>query len=122
MDYGKMAATFVNISSGRAVRVVAREESRAIAKSLYPQMDDKYAAQIEAYKIMHDESLFEVVEVSVEIKPEDMPGRPLCRVQCSTCGEYIQDMREVRRAGKVFCRSCAGDNYYSVKAATENTE
>ncbi len=118
MDYGKMAATFVNISTGRAVRVIAREESRAIADSLCLEMDDKYAAQIEAYKIMPEESLFEAVEVSVEIKPEDMPGRPLCRVQCSSCGEYIQDMREILRAGKIFCRSCADGAYYYVKHTT----
>jgi len=114
VDYGKMAATFVNISTGRAVRVIALDESRDMARSLYPQMTDKYAAQCEAYKVIPDESLFELMDVSVEIRPEDMPGRPLRRVQCSLCGESIQDMREVFRQGKVLCRPCADGTYYTV--------
>ncbi len=32
MDYGKMAATFLNLKTGRAVRVIAREDSREKAK------------------------------------------------------------------------------------------
>lgn len=114
VDYGKMAATFLNISTGRAVRVIAREESRDMAKSLYPEMTDKYAAQCEAYKIIPDESLFDLMDVSVEIRPEDMPGRPLRRIQCSSCGEFIQDMREVSRQGKILCRPCADGTYYTV--------
>jgi formylmethanofuran dehydrogenase subunit E len=114
LDYGKMAATFVNLLSGRAVRVIALDESRHKAKNLFPHLQDKYAAQLEAYKIMPDEELFEVMEVSVEIKPEDMPGRPLRRVQCFSCGEYVQDMREVCREGRTLCRPCADSTYYKI--------
>jgi formylmethanofuran dehydrogenase subunit E len=114
MDYGKLAATFVNVLTGKAVRVVALDDSRDKAKDIFPHIEDKYAAQLEAYKIMPDESLFEVMEVSVEIKPEDMPGRPLRKVQCSSCGEYVQDMREVCREGKILCRSCADSAYYTI--------
>jgi formylmethanofuran dehydrogenase subunit E len=115
MDYGKMAATFVNTLTGRAVRVIALNDSRDKAKNLFPDLEDPHAAQLEAYKIMPDSSLFEVMEVSVEIRPEDMPGRPLYRVQCSSCREYIQDMREIRRNGKILCRPCADSSYYTVK-------
>jgi len=114
MDYGKLAATFVNVVTGKAVRVVALDDSRDKAKDILPHIEDKYAAQLEAYKIMPDEALFEIMEVSVEIKPEDMPGRPLRRVQCSSCGEYVQDMREVCRGGKILCRSCADNAYYTI--------
>ena len=112
IDYGKMAATFVNLKTGRAVRVVAKEESRQKAKEHFPEIKDKYAAQLEAYKIMHDEELFDVMEVHVKINPEDMPGRPLRRRKCDSCGEYVQDSREVCRDGKVLCRPCAGSAYY----------
>ncbi|MBF0506071.1 MAG: TraR/DksA C4-type zinc finger protein [Nitrospirae bacterium] len=121
VDYGKLAATFVNISTGRAVRVIAREESRDMARSLCPHITDKYEAQCEAYKIIPDESLFELMDVSVKIRPEDMPGRPLHRVQCSSCGEFIQDMREVFRNGRVLCRPCADGTYYTVGAGEEGT-
>ena len=112
MDYGKMAATFVHRGTGRAVRVMAKEDSRQKAKEYFPGLDNKTKAQIEAYKVMSEGELFEVREVTVKINPEDMPGRPLSRVKCEGCGEYVQDMREVRKGGRVLCRPCAGRGYY----------
>jgi formylmethanofuran dehydrogenase subunit E len=112
MDYGKMAATFVNLKTGRAVRVIAKDESRQKAKDCFPEITNKFEAQLEAYKIMPDGELFEVMEVHVKISPEDMPGRPLRRIQCDSCGEYVQDLREVYRDEKVLCRPCAGRGYY----------
>ena len=117
MDYGKMAATFANIKTGKAARVVAREDSRDKAKTLFPALEDKYRAQLEAYKIMSDEDLFKVMEVKVALRPEDMPGRPLRRVRCEACGEHVQDMREVYRDGKPLCVSCAEGGYYVVESS-----
>jgi formylmethanofuran dehydrogenase subunit E len=115
LDYGKMAATFLNLESGEAVRVLAREDSREKAKALFPEMGDKYKAQLEAYKVMDDAELFEVAEVLVKVNPEDMPGRPLSRVSCHRCGEHVQDMREVYREGEALCRACADGTYYRKK-------
>lgn len=112
MDYGKMAATYVNLKTGRAVRVIAKEETRGKAKEYFPAIEDKYAAQLEAYKIMSDKELFDIMDVKVKIKAEDMPGRPLKRVQCEKCGEYVQDMREIYKDGKVLCKPCAYGGYY----------
>jgi formylmethanofuran dehydrogenase subunit E len=113
-DYGKMAATFVNLRTGRAARVAAREDSRAKANDVCPNTGNRYAAQTEAYKVMSDQELFTVMDVRVVLNPEDMPGRPLRRVQCSGCGEYVQDMREKIVDGRVFCRPCAEGGYYSL--------
>jgi len=115
MDYGKMAATFMNLNTGNAFRIIAREDSRQKAKGHFPEIENKYAAQLEAYKIMPDETLFNVMEVSVDIRPQDMPGRPLRRVPCDVCGEHVQDMREVHQDGRVLCVPCAGGGYYSIK-------
>lgn len=112
VDYGKMAATFVNLTSGRAVRIVAREDARERAKEYFPGIKNKYAAQIEAYKIMSDEDLFDIMDVKVSLRPEDMPGRPLRRTRCDMCSEYVQDMREIYRDGKVLCKPCADGGYY----------
>lgn len=112
MDYGKMAATFLNLKTGKAVRVIAREDSRQKAKEYFPEIENKYEAQLEAYKIMSDGELFDVMEVHVKVKPEDMPGRPLRRIKCDSCGEYVQDLREVQRNGRVLCRPCADTGYY----------
>jgi formylmethanofuran dehydrogenase subunit E len=115
LDYGKMAATFVNLRTGTAVRISARDDSREKAVQYAAGIDDKYAAQIEAYKIMADRELFEVQQVSVDLRPEDMPGRPRRRLRCEGCGEQVQDMRELRGDGKVLCRACATGGYYRPK-------
>ncbi|SPQ01974.1 Formylmethanofuran dehydrogenase subunit E region [Candidatus Sulfobium mesophilum] len=112
MDYGKMAASFVNIKTGKAVRVIAKEESRQIAKEYFPEIQNKYEAQLEAYKIMSDSDLFDVMEVQVKLNPEDMPGRPLQRIKCDSCGEHVQDFREIYREGRILCRPCADTGYY----------
>ncbi len=113
MDYGKMAATFMNLKTGRAVRVSAKEETRQKARDCFPAVMDKYKAQVDAYKVMSEEELFDVTEVKVSLRREDMPGRPLQRVQCDACKEYIQDAREIRRNGDVLCKACAGESYYT---------
>lgn len=112
VDYGKMAATFVNLRNNQAVRVVALEEARQRALECFPGVQNKYAAQLEAYAILTDEELFRVEDVDISLKPEDMPGRPVRRVRCARCGEYVQDAREVCISGDLLCRACAGGGYY----------
>ncbi len=113
-DYGVMAATFVNLQNNKAIRVTAREESRELSKKYYPQVDNKYDQQLGAYRIMPDDELFLVEDVEVDIPPEDMPGRPLKRVRCESCGDWVQDCREVVRDGKTLCRGCDQGKYYRV--------
>ncbi len=115
VDYGKMAATFFNLSTDRAVRVFAREEAREKAKDYFPEIKDKYQCQLEAYKVMSDEELFLINNVTISIAPEDMPGRPHGRVRCTICDEYVQDKREVLTSGKVLCRACANGRYYGIE-------
>ena len=112
VDLGKMAATYVNLDTGKAVRILAKEEARDKAKNYFPDIEDKYKAQLEAYKIMPDEDLFEWKEVKVDIPKQDMPGRPLQRITCEKCGEYVQDMREMNMGGRLVCRSCGQGSYY----------
>ena len=114
LDFGVMAATFVNLESNRAVRVIAREEARALSESYCPEIMDKYQRQLEAYKVMPLDELFVFQEVRVQLKDCDMPGRPLRRVQCGQCGDWVQDCREQERDGHILCRSCAGDRYYQL--------
>jgi len=116
LDYGIMAATFVNLEDGRGVRITAREEARELADLYCPEIEDKYRRQLEAYRVMPEEELFTVQRVRVAIVPEDMPGRPLRRVQCSCCGDWIQDGREVENGAGLICRPCANGRYYEVIA------
>ena len=114
MDFGIMAATFVNLDTGKAVRVTAREESRESSKKYCPEIENKYQQQLAAYKVMPEEELFAVQEVTVTIPECDMPGRPQRRVQCEQCGDHVQDSRDVEQEGRILCRACAGQRYYQV--------
>ncbi len=111
-DWGKVAATFVDVTSGRAFRIAARESSKALAKSMHPEISDKNQQQMLAYREMADADLFDVQEVRVELPPEEFPGYKGERVICDACGEGINFRREVRREGRVLCRACAGESYY----------
>ena len=113
-DFGIMAATFVNLETNRAVRITALEESRELSKKYYPALANKYQQQLEAYKIMPENELFAIQEVEVDIPQCDMPGRPMRRVCCEQCGDYVQDCREVEQEGTILCRACAGERYYTV--------
>jgi len=112
MDYGKCACTFVDTSTGRAIRISAREEARENMWGYIPFGLDKETAQREAYKVMPDDELFVVQEVVIHIPDHDRPGRPVSRVLCAACGEGINDRREIRQNGQVLCRACAQGGYY----------
>jgi formylmethanofuran dehydrogenase subunit E len=117
-DWGKMAATFIDLQSHRAIRVAARESSKALAKSMYPELENKNQQQMRAYQEMADEQLFQTEWVEIELPPEEFPGYKSDRVVCDQCGEGISYHREVQREGKILCRGCAGEKYY--KAAISN--
>lgn len=114
LDYGIMAATFVNLKDGRAVRITAREESRELAGKYNPEIEDKYQQQLSAYRIMPEEELFSIQRVRVEVPDQDLPGRPIRRIQCRQCGDWVQDCREVEQEGKLLCRPCATGRYYTI--------
>lgn len=113
-DWGKMAATFVDLQAERAVRVSAKESSKEAARHLHPELDNKNAQQMLAYREMKDEDLFEFQNVKVEVRPEDLPGFKGQRIVCSKCGEGINFHREIVRGDQILCRACSGDGYYSV--------
>ena len=111
-DWGKVAATFVDVESGRAIRVAAKESSKALARTLHPELADKNQQQMLAYREISNDDLFTTQWVRVELPPEEFPGYKGERVVCDSCGEGINFRREVRRQGKVLCRACAGESYY----------
>jgi formylmethanofuran dehydrogenase subunit E len=111
-DWGKVAATFVNVETGKAVRVAARESSKALAKSMHPEIENKNQQQMLAYREMSDEQLFQAQPVHVELPPEEFPGYKGERIVCAQCGEGINFRREVQLGAKTVCRGCAGERYY----------
>jgi formylmethanofuran dehydrogenase subunit E len=113
-DWGKMAATFIDLQTNKAIRVAATESSKGLAASMHPELDSKNQQQMRAYQEMADEQLFDAQWVKVELPPEEFPGYQGERIVCQQCGEGISYRREVRRGEKILCRACAGDAYYEV--------
>lgn len=113
VDYGKVAATFLNTETNKAVRVVALESSRALADERFGSIANKRERQFRAYSEATDQELFGIEGVAIELSEMDLPGSPRSRVICDSCGEGVNDGREVIRAdGSVACRGCAGETYY----------
>jgi len=114
VDYGKVAATFLNTETNRAVRIVALESSRALADERYSDIADKRTRQFRAYSEATDDELFKTELVSVELSDFDVPGSPRSRVICTVCEEGVNDGREViDENGDVLCRGCYQETYYS---------
>jgi len=109
VDFGKMAATFVNRLQRTAVRLVARDSARALAMEIAPTEADPRRAQAAAYRVMPERDLLRIDRVVIA------PGvldRRRVRVLCQGCGEGVNYEREVRTRGRVLCRACAGEGYY----------
>lgn len=115
VDYGKVAATFLNTETSEAVRVVARDDSRKLADERFGEIPGKKERQLKAYAEASDAELFTVQKVRVSYLPTDAPGRPLKRIACHLCGEGINDGRELEGENGTFvCRSCGSGGYYEV--------
>lgn len=120
VDWGKMAATFIDLqrSVGQyvygGVRVAARETSRDLASSRFPEVLDKNQQQMRAYRELSDGDLFAVEQVEVTLPPNEFPGYKGGRIACSVCGEGINYRREHIVEDRVLCRGCAAPDqrYY----------
>jgi formylmethanofuran dehydrogenase subunit E len=106
-DWGKMAATFVDLASGRGVRVVALENSRQLASRAYPHLDSPKMQQMQAYRELPDADLFRVQRVRVAVDAADLPGYKAERIACARCGEGVNFGRFVELDGRKVCQSCA---------------
>ena len=113
-DWGKVAATFVDLQTQRAIRLAAKESSRELARARFPEIPDKKQQQMAAYRQLATEDLFEEMWVEVELLPEELPGYRGGWIVCEECGEGINFKREGERDGRRLCRACAGETYYRI--------
>lgn len=123
-DWGKMAATFVDLGSPlsvdgdtpvyKAVRIAALESSKQRARELYPEIENKNQQQMAAYRGMAKEDLFREQWVRVAIHAREMPGYKSARMTCAECGEGINYDREIVRESRTLCAGCASpeSRYY----------
>ncbi len=122
-DWGKMAATFVDVGTQArpseawtghpAIRIAAKESSKALARAMHPEIESKNQQQMLAYREMAEDDLFTKQWVKVELPAEEFPGYKGERIVCAECGEGINFRREVLRDGQLLCRACSGERYYS---------
>jgi formylmethanofuran dehydrogenase subunit E len=113
-DWGKMAATFIDLPSDRALRIAARESSKDLARALYPEIENKNQQQMLAYRELSDANLFTEEWVRVTLLPKEFPGYKGDRLACAKCGEGINYDRFVQRDGQRLCHACANpeERYY----------
>ena len=109
-DMGKMAATFADLKTGRAVRVAARESANQSAREMSPSLTKEEALE-RAYSVLQDDDVFTRRLVNVSLAPEDIPGYAAPRVMCDDCEESIAFGRELIEGQRTLCRSCGGDGY-----------
>lgn len=112
MGYGKFAATFVNIRTGEAIRLIDSDANKKDKESKYK--DETTEERMERISKTPAEELYEVQKVKVKIDPNDLPGKPNEIEKCNVCGEIVMDGKHLIRSGKPICKSCAEGSYYQI--------
>jgi formylmethanofuran dehydrogenase subunit E len=113
VDLGLLAATFLELPSGRAVRLVSRDDARRRAADYAPEVTGDHARQTAAYRVMPDAELFDASWVEVDRSRFLAPGERPPKVACAGCGVLVRS-GQVRRgpAGEALCAPCAGQAYF----------
>lgn len=112
-DYGKVAATFVDVATEEALRVAPRPDVRQRALAYAPGEPRHYFAQLRGYQVMPEDELLTVEPVQLLRSIRQIVSRPGVRVTCAGCGEEIMNEREIIVEGLPYCRTCAHGGYYA---------
>ena len=112
-DYGKVAATFVNIATEEAVRVTPHLDVRERAIEYAPGEDRRYFIMLEGYQRMPTKELLSFQSVHLNQAIGKIISRPGIRTKCGQCGEEIINEREISKDGEILCKPCSGSSYYS---------
>jgi formylmethanofuran dehydrogenase subunit E len=112
LDFGKVAATFVDTYTEKTIRIVPHPEVRTIAVKYAPDSRNAWEAMLLGYQVMCASELFNVQQVELDKPLSQIISRPGMKAKCEICGEEIINGREVVTNGIVLCASCAGESYY----------
>jgi formylmethanofuran dehydrogenase subunit E len=116
-DYGKVAATFIDVKFHHAVRIFPKPDIRSRAWEYAPHETCAYDAQLLGYQIMPNEELLSTQDISLNFNLENLISVGGVRTICDNCGEEIINHREVINPFGVFCKTCAGESYYQLEVA-----
>jgi formylmethanofuran dehydrogenase subunit E len=111
MDFGKVAATFVDTFTGAAIRIWPHPASRLRAVASAPDAPDRWHAQLVGYQRLPAEEILVAKAVELTVDLAAIISRNGLRTGCAVCGEEISNGREVVRHGQELCRACAGEAY-----------
>ena len=111
-DYGKIAATFVDVETERTLRIAPQPDLRHRAFSYADGESRHYFAQLQAYQSMPDDELLTIQPIILTTPVQEIVSRAGVRVNCDACGEEIINEREVLLHGRVLCRACGWGGYY----------
>ena len=121
-DYGKFIATFVDMATGRAIRVSARDDKLDSCPGFWTWLENTIEqnenntsdqekkdieAAVEKLSKMSEKELLKIEEVKIEVPENDIPGFPQYITICSICGEHVIDQKEFVIGGEIICESCA---------------
>lgn len=112
VDYGKTAATFVDMDTETAVRLFPLPHIRELAQEYVPEARNRWQGYLLGYQQLPAEQMFGIQSVALTQAISEIVSRAGVRVNCDVCGEEIINEREVIREGAVLCQSCAGRSYY----------
>lgn len=108
-DWGRFAASFVRLPAGKGVRLAQRDGtySQIAARLEEAGLDlhdrDQAAPVFLAFPL---EAHFAVQSVTLTFAQEDLPGKPMIKVNCASCGETVMDGRHLLVDGRPWCRPC----------------
>ncbi len=106
VDYGRMAATFINLKVDAAWRVSLKPRDSA---------NDSGEDAKEFLLTVPDDELLLWKKVKVSLKQEELPGKPLRTVRCVKCGEKVFDGKDAAdpvTGDGPLCRACLKGAYY----------
>lgn len=118
LDYGKLAATFVDTQTERAIRIKPHPEGRSRAQNAFPEYDS-WQSQLEGYQILGDDELFIIEPVQLTVSLKEIISQPGLRVNCERCNEEISNDRQVVKDGQNMCLACAGESYYMLSGSND---
>ncbi len=112
VDFGKVAATFIDVRTETCIRIAPSVQARSLALAYSPDSANRWDAMLSAYQSMPVMDLLVFQHVQLDTPLAQILSAPGKKVKCAVCGEEIMNEREVLKDGMILCRSCAGEGYY----------
>ena len=113
VDYGKVAATFIDTKTETAVRIAPHPLCRERALAAAPEAPNRWQGYLLGYQRLDfpDLLVYEAVRLKDDLRK--LISRAGWRATCELCGEEIINEREVQVNDRTLCRPCAQGAYYS---------